>query len=170
MSEEIAALLRKYEANLNKESEEKVTQKATEQAFLEEFVGVRDEIIRPRFEAYKAHIESAGHIAAIHVQDILEAAPPIGRPPPIIPSISFCISMKRKNIAPSANPNANHPHIIFDAVPREKMARCRSSTSADGHGGSSSYHGSFALGDVTPAAVDKSFEAWFGRLVREALA
>lgn len=155
------SLLDQYDVQLQKREEEVIKEKTAKNDFIDQFYGLRDNLIRPTFDKLKKVVEDRGHKAQIKDE---KQFPEKGNTTD--PRIAFFVELKNPNTTRGPiRYNHEFPHISFIANASSKKVWCHESTMGPRHGGHSGSRGSFDLKDITEELIETQFLEWFKQIV-----
>ncbi|PJE67418.1 hypothetical protein COU95_02545 [Candidatus Shapirobacteria bacterium CG10_big_fil_rev_8_21_14_0_10_40_9] len=161
------SLLNQYDDYLKQKEEKREREKSEREKFTEEFIKVRDEIIKPVFERLKTEIEDRGH--KVHIET-KEPSWDTEKHLPIEPSISFNLELITKDEENRSRYYSARdlPHLSFICDSSKKKIWSHESTIGSGHGGHASSRTEFTINQITDEVVENEVLGWFENLMKDA--
>ena len=162
----LSSILNQYDYYLKQKEEKKKQEKSEQEKFTEEFIKIRDEIIRPVFNRLKTEIERRGHKVQIETK---EPSWDTEKHLPIEPSISFNLELARGN-EEHRRPysTCDLPHLSFICNSSKKKVWSHESTVGPGHGGHGGSRGEFTINQITEKVVEDEVLGWLESLMKDA--
>jgi len=165
LKSKLLSILDKYDEYLKQRREEKEKENNEGKKYIESFLKIRDEIIRPVFEKVKAEMEVRGHKVRIEVKEPSwdsEKNIPIE----LSPSISFNLEL----ITVETRQNHFHgihkiPYLSFIYNSLEKKVYIHKLTIGPGQIGYAESKKEFKLDQITKEVVEKELFNWVKKLM-----
>ena len=161
------SLLNQYDDFLKRKEEKKEREKSRREISAEEFIKIRDKIIKPVFERIKVEIESRGHKVRIETK---EPSWDTEKHLPVEPIISFELELltKDEKYEGRYDSTSDLPHLSFICDSSKNKIWSHESTIGPRHGGHASSRGKFTIEQVTEELVENELMGWLENLMKDA--